>query len=316
MHFEIFHLTKFQYSDFVSESVMELRLQPITNVHQNCSSYSLQLSPSARIFEFIDQFGNIVQHFDIPEKHKQLEITTKSYVEVFEQPKLPDSLPPEIWKTLEEEVENGDFWEFLLPSQFAQPTKLLFELQKEFPSGKGKDPLTLLREINSFFKANFEYCPDATEVDSPIDIAIEHKRGVCQDFANIMIALVRSFNIPCRYVSGYLFHRTDDRSHIAQDATHAWVEAYLPNLGWVGFDPTNDLVVTNRHIAVAIGRDYADIPPTRGVFKGKVESQLSVAVRVRQAETDEVESSELHAVRRKGFVTFSKHQVQESQQQQ
>lgn len=315
MHFDIFHLTKFQYSDFVTESVMELRMQPVTNHHQNCTSYSLQLSPSARIFEFIDQYGNIVQHFDIPEKHKQLEITTKSSVEVFEQPNLPESLPIESWKTLEEEIENGDFWEFLLPSQFAKPTALLLELQKEFQSGKEKDPLTLLREINSFFKANFEYSPETTEVDSPIDIAIEQKSGVCQDFANIMIALVRGLNIPCRYVSGYLFHRTDDRSHIAQDATHAWIEAYLPTLGWIGFDPTNDLIVSDRHIAVAVGRDYADIPPTRGVFKGKVDSELSVAVRVRQAETDEVESSELHAVKRKGFVTFTKQQAQEAQQQ-
>lgn len=290
-------------------------MQPVTNHHQNCTSYSLQLSPSARIFEFIDQYGNIVQHFDIPEKHKQLEITTKSSVEVFEQPNLPESLPIESWKTLEEEIENGDFWEFLLPSQFAKPTALLLELQKEFQSGKEKDPLTLLREINSFFKANFEYSPETTEVDSPIDIAIEQKSGVCQDFANIMIALVRGLNIPCRYVSGYLFHRTDDRSHIAQDATHAWIEAYLPTLGWIGFDPTNDLIVSDRHIAVAVGRDYADIPPTRGVFKGKVDSELSVAVRVRQAETDEVESSELHAVKRKGFVTFTKQQAQEAQQQ-
>lgn len=316
MHFEIFHLTKFQYSDFVTESVMELRLQPVTNVHQNCTSFSLQLSPSARIFEFIDQYGNTVQHFDIPEKHKQLEIITKSFVEVFERKTLPDSLPFESWKTLKEEIENGDYWEYLLPSQFANPTKALFELRNSFPDSEKKDPLTLLREINSFFKANFEYCPDATEVDSPIDIAIEQRSGVCQDFANIMIALVRSFNIPCRYVSGYLFHRTDDRSHIAQDATHAWVEAYLPNLGWVGFDPTNDLIVSDRHITVAVGRDYNDVPPTRGVFKGKVDSQLSVAVRVRQAETDEVESSELHAVKRKGFVTFVKTQVQEAQQQQ
>ncbi|HRH44687.1 MAG TPA: transglutaminase family protein [Pyrinomonadaceae bacterium] len=316
MHFEIFHLTRFQYSSAVTESVMELRMQPLTNDNQICTAYSLQLSPSARPFEFVDQFGNTVQHFDIPEKHSKLEITTKSLVEVSERKPLPESLPLESWKQLGEEIEKGDFWEFLLPSQFAQKTQALNNLQNEINATHEKDPLTLLREINSFFKANFEYAPETTEVDSPIDVAINQRSGVCQDFANIMIALVRGLKIPCRYVSGYLFHRTDDRSHIAQDATHAWVEAYLPTLGWVGFDPTNDLIVGDRHIAVAVGRDYTDVPPTRGVFKGNVESQLSVAVRVRQAETDEVESSELHAVKRKGFITVMKPKIQEAQQQQ
>lgn len=316
MHFEIFHLTKFQYSDFVTESVMELRMQPLTNQFQSCASYSLRLKPLARIFEFRDQFGNKVQHFDIPEKHSELEITTNSKVEVFERAVLPENLPLETWQELEKAISEGDFWEFLLPSQFAQSTPALEKLKNEIGATREKDPLTLLREINSFFKANFEYSPETTSVDSPIDVAIEQRSGVCQDFANIMIALVRELKIPCRYVSGYLFHRTDDRSHIAQDATHAWVEAFLPNLGWIGFDPTNDLIVGDRHIAVAVGRDYADIPPTRGVFKGSVESQLSVAVRVRQAETGEEESSELHAVKRKGFTVISKPVVQESQQQQ
>lgn len=315
MHFEIFHLTRFQYSNPVTESVMELRMQPLTNENQTCTAYSLQLSPSARPFEFIDQFGNTVQHFDIPEKHSKLEITTKSLVEVNEREPLPESLPLESWKMLDAEIEKGDFWEYLLPSQFAQKTPALTNLQNEINATRAKDPLTLLRGINSFFKANFEYAPETTEVDSPIDVAINQRSGVCQDFANIMIALVRGLKIPCRYVSGYLFHRTDDRSHIAQDATHAWVEAYLPTLGWVGFDPTNDLIVGDRHIAVAVGRDYTDVPPTRGVFKGNVESQLSVAVRVRQAETDEVESSELHAVKRKGFITVMKPKIQEAQQQ-
>lgn len=295
---------------------MELRMQPLTNENQTCTAFSLQLSPSARIFEFIDQFGNTVQHFDIPGKHKQLEITTKSFVEVNESKSLPDFLPIESWQKLDDEIKENDFWEYLLPSQFAKPTELLTNLQNEINLTREKDPLTILREINSFFKTNFEYAPEATEVDSPIDVAIKQRSGVCQDFSNIMIAMVRGLKIPCRYVSGYLFHRTADRSHIAQDATHAWIEAYLPALGWIGFDPTNDLIVGDRHIAVAVGRDYNDVPPTRGVFKGGVESQLSVAVRVREAETEKIESSELHPVKRKGFITVMKPKIQEAQQQQ
>ena len=290
-------------------------MEPLTNVNQICTAFSLQLSPSARVFEFTDQFGNTVQHFDIPEKHSVLEVTTKSTVEVIADRELPISLPYTSWEILEEEIKAGDFWEYLLPSQFAKRTEALADLENEIKATREKDPLTLLREINSFFKANFAYAPETTSVDSPIDTAIIQRSGVCQDFANIMIAVVRGLKIPCRYVSGYLFHRNDDRSHIAQDATHAWIEAYLPTLGWIGFDPTNDLIVGERHIAVAVGRDYADIPPTRGVFKGAVESQLSVAVSVRKAETGEIESSELHAVKRKGFTTVIKSAAQESQQQ-
>ena len=117
-------------------------------------------------------------------------------------------------------------------------------------------------------------------MDSPIDDAIKSRQGVCQDFAHIMIALVRSLRIPCRYVSGYLYRRAQDHDRSVVDATHAWVEALLPPLGWVGFDPTNCLLAGDRHIRTAIGRDYADVPPTRGIFRGQTASELSVAVRV------------------------------------
>ena len=140
----------------------------------------------------------------------------------------------------------------------------------------------MLRELNSAIYNKFEYNTGATRVDSPIDIALEARRGVCQDFSHIMLAMVRKLEIPCRYVSGYLFYQSNasyqDRS--AADASHAWVEAWLPDLGWVGFDPTNNVIAGERHIRVALGRDYADIPPTRGVFKGNAQSELSVAVKV------------------------------------
>jgi transglutaminase-like putative cysteine protease len=117
-------------------------------------------------------------------------------------------------------------------------------------------------------------------VDSPIDEALATREGVCQDFAHIMIALVRGLGIPCRYVSGYLHHREQDSDRSTPDATHAWVEAFLPHLGWVGFDPTNDLIAQDRHIRTALGRDYADVPPTKGIFRGRANSDLYVAVHV------------------------------------
>ena len=140
--------------------------------------------------------------------------------------------------------------------------------------------LTCLHQLNRQIYDYFDYSPKATRVDSPIDVALESRKGVCQDFAHVMITLVRSrLHIPCRYVSGYLFHSNDgDRS--SESATHAWVEALLPEFGWVGFDPTNALVAGDRHIRTAIGRDYCDVPPTHGIFRGRASSTLSVAVRV------------------------------------
>ncbi len=144
----------------------------------------------------------------------------------------------------------------------------------------------LLTELNESIYNHFNYVPNSTKVDSPIEDALRSRQGVCQDFAHILIALLRPLKIPCRYVSGYMFHSDETvRDRSSEGASHAWVEALVPRLGWVDFDPTNNLVGGDRHIRVAIGRDYADVPPTRGVYKGDAESELSVAVTVCPAES-------------------------------
>jgi transglutaminase-like putative cysteine protease len=133
-------------------------------------------------------------------------------------------------------------------------------------------------------------------VDSPIDHALETRKGVCQDFAHIMITLIRTkLRIPCRYVSGYLAHRaTDEETDRSRaSATHAWVEVLMPHFGWVGFDPTNWLIAGERHIRTAIGRDYADVPPTHGMFRGRATSDLTVAVRVTPTEGTPILDQEL-----------------------
>jgi len=295
---------------------MEIRMQPRSDFLQRCHNFSLNLKPTVRVFGFQDYNGNAVQHFDIPAKHSHLEIETKSVVEVFPTKTLPDVLSFETWKEIDALTFHPDFWEFTGPSHFAKPTESLLALLHELNATRNRDPLTVLKNLNTSLNQAFEYSPESTRVDSPIDEAIEHRSGVCQDFSNIMIALVRELKIPCRYVSGYLFHREDDRSHIAQDATHAWVEAYLPEIGWIGFDPTNNLIIEERHIRVAIGRDYADVPPTRGVYKGNTGSELSVAVRVATVDSKEIETVTREFTRAVSFQTsFRQKQIQEEQQQ-
>ena len=279
MHYSIRHLTKFRYSAPISESSMELRMQPRTEGVQHCVWFDLSIKPRTRLTSYRDLLGNLVHHFDLPGHHTQLAIKAEAVVDIAPQT-FPESLGAEAWQELDALVADGDYWEMLMPSRFASPTDLLGKLARELDVRRRDDPLVLLRELTAALGEAFEYAPQTTTVDSLIDEALRNRRGVCQDFAHIMIALLRGVRIPCRYVSGYLFHRVEDHDRSAEDATHAWVEALLPGLGWVGFDPTNNLIASERHIRVAIGRDYGDVPPTRGVFKGEAKSELSVAVQV------------------------------------
>jgi transglutaminase-like putative cysteine protease len=281
VYYSIRHLTKFLYSNTVSESMMETRMHPRSDQNQRCLTFHLSVSPRCRVFSYRDHLANQVHHFDIPGQHGQLVIVAESLVEVQPAVQIPASLTADAWGELDEMIEQGDYWEMLLPSEFCTPTPVLDALAEELDVRRRDDPLTVLHQINEQMYNHFEYVPKSTKVDSPIDLALLTHAGVCQDFAHIMITLVRSkLRIPCRYVSGYLFHGQSDHDRSVNSATHAWVEALLPELGWVGFDPTNWLVAGDRHIRTAIGRDYADVPPTHGIFRGRANSELTVAVRV------------------------------------
>ncbi|HEY9429925.1 MAG TPA: transglutaminase family protein [Blastocatellia bacterium] len=284
MFYSIRHVTRFVYTPPVTESMTEVRMQPRAEGGQRCLKFELHTQPRARILGYRDHLGNIVHHFDIPGKHSQLKITAESTVEIAPAPPLPESLDAGAWEAMDAIDRSGAYWDYLAPSQYAFKTELLAELARELRVKRRGDPLSLLREINAAIYESFDYKPQSTSVDSPIDDALRMRVGVCQDYAHIMIALARELRIPCRYVSGYLFHEGNGHDRSAAGASHAWVEAYLPELGWVGFDPTNNLIACERHIRTAIGRDYADVPPTRGVFKGLAQSEMSVGVQVSPAE--------------------------------
>lgn len=284
MIYSVRHVTTFRYDPAVRESVMQVRMQPLNEANQRCLSFHLDVEPAANITQYNDFPGNTVHHFDIAGSHTQVTVTARSTVEVQAVP-TPRSSEVGDWADLDASVSTStaDYWEMLLPSHFAHSTDALKQLAKELKCERRSSPLDLLTELNESIYHAFEYVPNSTQVDSPIDEALRTRQGVCQDFAHIMIALVRPLHIPCRYVSGYLFHRKaehEEQDRSLEGASHAWVEALIPRFGWMAFDPTNNLMGADRHIRVAIGRDYADVPPTRGVYKGEAESSLSVAVTV------------------------------------
>jgi transglutaminase-like putative cysteine protease len=285
MFYSIRHLTKFRYSAPVSESVMELRMNPRSEGPQRCLSFQVNVTPRVGVRSYRDYLGNVVHHFDVPSAHRQLTIIAEAMVDVAPQPVLPADLGPDVWERLDAHIAARDFWEMLAPSQFAQWTDAIenFARELDLPTGqevRRRDPLEVLLALNSAVYEAIAYVPKSTRVDSPVDDALLNRQGVCQDYSHIMIALVRRLGIPCRYVSGYLFHRTGEKTRSSEGATHAWVEAYLPDLGWIGLDPTNNVLAGETHVRTAVGRDYADVPPTRGVFKGGAASELTVAVRV------------------------------------
>jgi len=282
--YSIRHLTRFRYSRPISESIMETRMHPRSDTLQHCLSFSLSVSPRCRVFAYRDYLGNNVHHFDIPGDHKQLIIIAESVVEQQTAPDVPAFLSSDAWQTLDDLIQTGDYSEMLLPSTFAVESPTLIELAKQLEVTRRDDPVMLVHELNQRLFDYFEYVPKSTRVDSPIDEAIANRRGVCQDFTHTMIALLRHVGIPARYVSGYLYRGREDHDRSTPDATHAWVDVLLPYLGWVGFDPTNNLIAHHRHIRTAVGRDYADVPPTRGIFRGQTESELYVAVHVEAGE--------------------------------
>ena len=296
MLYSIRHLTKFLYKHPVSESMMETRMHPRSDVAQRCLTFHLSVSPRCRVFSYRDHLGNNVHHFDIPGQHRQLVIVAESLVDMQPQVDIPSFLAPDAWADLDSIVANGDYWEFLFPSEFCVPTPLLDKLAHDLDVRRRDDPLMLMHELNERIFRYFDYKPRSTKVDSPIDVALESRQGVCQDFAHILITLIRTkLQIPCRYVSGYLAHRhnDEDTDRSRASATHAWIEVLIPHFGWVGFDPTNWLVAGERHIRTAIGRDYADVPPTHGMFRGRATSELTVAVRVTPTEGTPILDQEL-----------------------
>ena len=231
MAYSVKHITSFRHEPAVRESVMEVRMQPRTDFRQRCLSFTLDVTPRANMMLYRDFYGNAVHHFDIPGKHELIEISAQAIVDVLPAPELrPEDAGD--WEDLDGRVAETDYWEMLLPSQYAAPTELLEKLAGELKLQRREKPFALLQELNVRLYEMFQYVPNSTKVDSPIDDALRARQGVCQDFAHIMITLVRQLKIPCRYVSGYLYH--EDKAHDRSPAgatTPGWKRTWEI---WVG----------------------------------------------------------------------------------
>lgn len=295
MRFRIHHRTTYRYAGEASESFMEARLTPVTDERQRLLAREFKTTPAGRVHGYTDYFGNAVESFAVAHRHGELVLESRAEVETMAW--APPQAALDISVSEAKQIYRSDrlgLFEFLMPSPAIPMSAPVHRLANQFfKPGHGLGE-ALLR-LNRWIKAEFRYAPGSTRIDTPVAEALARKTGVCQDFAQVMIAVLRSAELPARYVTGYIeteAQRTAaERKRPAAAAlvgaaeSHAWVEVHLPGGFWWPLDPTNDCVAGERHVKVSIGRDYLDATPTRGVFKGTRTERLEVAVTMlRQAE--------------------------------
>jgi transglutaminase-like putative cysteine protease len=276
MILEVQHETRFEYTEPVAEWMTEVRMEPGSSADQSCHSFHLAVSPPAELFRFQDGFGNRVHHFNLPAVSRSVSLLAASVVETHPRPR--DPLFSSATYPLALDDAPLEVLDFLLCRGPVAPTPRLAPLLQDLQPRTGTRLGSFVCDVCHYVHTHFEYARDATLATSPIDDLLEHGKGVCQDFTHLMIALLRSFEVPARYVSGYIYRPNKESQ------SHAWCEVWLPDVGWFGIDPTNDRPAGDHFVAVAVGRDFSDVPPNKGVYRGRGQESIFVRVETRELE--------------------------------
>jgi transglutaminase-like putative cysteine protease len=287
MRLDIRYRCTFEYGALVRHSQNELRACPASDERQSLLSYRVVTAPSARVFSYEDYWGTRVDTFGIREPHIVLEVTAEATVETRTPPLL--TAAPRLDR-LADPVFLDAHREYLQRTAHADWGEDVAREARHQLDLVGPDVVSAVLAIHRRVSSSMTYAPGETYVGVGVDEILRSRRGVCQDFAHVAVALCRSVGIPARYVSGYLFTRSDASGDDAEGdvvrvQTHAWFEAAVPGVGWLALDPTNGLEVGRRHVKIGHGRDYDDVPPLRGVYSGQAGAELEVAVEIRRPPT-------------------------------
>jgi transglutaminase-like putative cysteine protease len=289
--YKLVHVTRFAYDGPVSESYNELRLRPRHDEDQSCLSFRVTTSPAAKAVGHQDFYGNWVHLFHILPEHRTLKVETEAVVLMHPQPAPASSATLKDLDARSESLREEHF-DWLSPSRYCPVLPETDELTREAEAACDATIYGFGTAAAGLIHRTFRYQKGATHVHSSVADCLTTRTGVCQDFSHLLISLLRSRGVPARYVSGYLVPRPSEDEGGGMErvigglASHAWVQMYSPDAGWLGLDPTAGEFVDARHVRVAIGRDYGDVPPVRGVYKGHAGRSLSVDVLVRPALDD------------------------------
>jgi transglutaminase-like putative cysteine protease len=285
MKYRIRHYTEYDYQDTASICCNRLCLTPLNDQGQQCISSDLTITPTPDELSYrTDFFGNPLAFFSIYQEHKKLRINSNSvvYVENRTNP-LAAAQSKVLWKDVRVQLTTAqqDVIQYVLPSLYVPHSAVI----REFAADCFAENSTLWSACHLLMKkihATIEFKAGFTTVNTPVETVIKIKKGVCQDFAHLMISCFRNMGLPARYVSGYIetLPPAGKEKLVGADASHAWVSVYFPEVGWIEFDPTNNQLPTYQHITVAYGRDYQDVAPIKGIVFSSGKQQLTVKVDV------------------------------------
>lgn len=276
LDFHIKHVTTYEYDRPVSLSHNLIKVYPIQDLHQTVQSHFISVSGNPLVKPGTDIFGNNFGIFSLPSAHSQLVIISEMEVTTERRNIAWDVLIKQPWDDLLVLSLDSSFRLFLNPKHFFVLPEIWSAVN--LYNRRIMTPWEMVLAFNEYVYSNFTYNPSATVVDTPVEQVWLLKAGVCQDFSHVLIYMLRSVNIPARYVSGYICPNNDGMR--GDGATHAWVEAYLPNFGWIGVDPTNNCLAKEKHVRVAVGRDYQDVAPVTGRYQGSARQTLKAVVTV------------------------------------
>ncbi len=273
MRWHIQHSTRYAYAAPVQDSFNEARLQPFSDARQTVKSFALDITPTASARLQHDYYSNNVHHFEIPEPHDTLLIESSLAVETHSHDWLRTDARPAAMSRLNEALQGERAYDFIQPSRYVDVSPETWQHAIDATDGEDDIWQTALR-LMRFVHGHVKYESGSTKVHTHMSEVLREQRGVCQDFAHVMIGLCRTLKIPALYVSGYLATE-------AASATHAWMEVYVPGFGWQALDPTHNSQPDETYVKIAVGRDYADARPVSGYYRGGTERQMTVSVLVR-----------------------------------
>ena len=273
----VLHRTTFHYGAPVTHSLNTLHLEPRTFPYQKTLSSLIRVIPATRLRRFTDLFQNVTHHFELPDPHVKLEIESRLRVH-----NLPldisdasraatvdgyneSSIRERIWPYLQESIRV---------SKSPEVWRETIDVTRGTPSVYGQ-----ACAIMDWIHREFRYAPGSTAVTTHLVETFAIRRGVCQDFTHVMLGMCRAVGVAARYASGYLYNGPKD-SLVGAQASHAWCEVYLPEAGWIGFDPTNNTLADERYVKLAVGRDYDDVAPVVGSYRGSSHCRMEVRVEV------------------------------------